>query len=256
MPCSKWIVAVVATALLGTTLPTAGVHAQSAPKAAKLSTDALVDYFEAVAFGARTNPRATNQIIVKWMDPTINLALEEPHAKIDPAMAGKLVAMVKAHAATLGKLTGRKFAGARDAAAADIRIFFVRRADMGKIYGPDVDPKAVAAGAAAGECYSIRWRKTPTSIFKVIVVVNVERDPALTNSCLLKELTQSMGLPHDSDAMRPSIFSKGDRLTALAPQDEILVRTLYDPRMQAGLPRPEALKRARTVIAELLKAAR
>ena len=65
-----------------------------------------------------------------------------------------------------------------------------------------------------------------------------------------------MGLTLDSDAMRPSIFSKQDHLTALSPQDQILVRTLYDPRMKAGMPRAEALKTARTVIAELLKAAK
>jgi hypothetical protein len=124
---------------------------------------------------------------------------------------------------------------------------------MAKIYGPEIDPKAVQAGAATGECYSIRWRKVASELFKTIIVVNVDLDPAMVNSCLLKELAQSMGLPRDSDAMRPSIFSKGDHLTQLAPQDQVLLRTLYDPRMKAGLPRAQALKLAPTIISAMGK---
>jgi len=110
--------------------------------------------------------------------------------------------------------------------------------------------------AAAGGCYFLSWKKPESRIVKAIVVVNVERDPALINSCLLEELAQSLGLPNDSDAMRPSIFSDRDNLSELAPHDAILMRALYDPRMTAGLPRAAALGVARTVISELVGSAR
>lgn len=253
MPILKTAFMFAIAVLLGVAVSTAGAQAQSAPKAATLSVDALVHYFEAVVFGPQPAAPSAGDVIVKWPREIIALSLEEPHAKIDPAKLNTFLAMVKTHVATLGHLTGKKFKGARTTADADIQVFFVRRADMGKIYGPDVDPKAVAAGAAAGECYSIRWRKTASELFKAITVVNVDRDPALTNSCLLKELTQNMGLPHDNDAMRPSIFSKGDHLKELSLQDQILIQTLYDPRMKAGLSRAEALKLAPTIISGLGK---
>lgn len=255
MPISKTMCAALFIALLGTLAPTAAAYAQSAPKSDTLSVDGLVNNFDTVVFG-QAGTQAANAFIVKWPQDTVTLALEEPHARIDPAMSKKFLGMVKNHVAMLSKLTGKKFRGVHDAATADIRIFFVRQADMGKIYGPNIDPKAVEAGAKAGGCYSIRWRKTASELFKVITVVNVERDPALTDSCLLRELTQSMGLPHNSDAMRPSIFSKGDHLETLSLPDQILIRTLYDPRMKAGMKREEALKTARTIISEMGKPAK
>lgn len=251
----KTTFAAMIVAIMGIAATIPVVHAQSAPQATTLSVDALVKYFEAIAFGRPGTP-AANDVVVKWPDATVSLALEEPQTKLAPGENKKFLAMVKAHVTALSRLSGKKFNGVHDPSTADIRIFFVHKADMGKIYGPDIDPNAVKAGAAVGECYSIRWRKTQSALFKAIVVVNVDLDPKLVDSCLLRELTQSMGLPHDSDAMRPSIFSKKDHLTALSAQDQVLIRTLYDPRMTAGLPRDKALKLARTIITELGKPAK
>lgn len=252
MPILKTICATLFIALLGTMAPTAVVNAQSAPTSGTLSVDGLVHNFDAVVFG-QAGTRAANAFVVKWPQETVTLALEEPHARIDPAMSKKLLGMVKEHVAQISKLTGKKFMGVHDAATADIRLFFVHRADMGKIYGPNIDPKAVEAGAKAGGCYSIRWRRTVSELFKVITVVNADRDPALTDSCLLRELTQSMGLPHNSNAMRPSIFSRDDHPRMLSVADQVLIRTLYDPRMKAGMKRDAALKMARTIISGMGK---
>ena len=225
------------------------VDAQPAPKTAVLSVDALVSYFDTIAFGSELDPKYASTVVAKWPKDVITVSLER-------GATPEYLGFVSAHLTVLGKLTGKKFGGTKTAETADIRILFVKREEMAAIRGPNVDAEAVLKGAMGGGCYFLFWKKPEKDIVKAIVVVNVERDPATTNSCLLEELTQSLGLPNDSDVLRPSIFSDRDHLTELAVQDQVLVRTLYDPRMTAGLPRAAALKVARTVISGLGKPAK
>ena len=122
---------------------------------------------------------------------------------------------------------------------------------MAKVRGGKVDASLVNRLAAPRGCYFLSWKKPPSRIIKSVVVVNKDRDDSGINHCLLEELTQSLGLPNDSDMMRPSLFSDRDRLYELSPTDTILLRTLYDPRMKPGLPRTAALAVARKIMAEL-----
>ena len=44
-----------------------------------------------------------------------------------------------------------------------------------------------------------------------------------------------LGLPNDSERLRPSIFNETSMLTELSALDRILIRTVYDPRMTTGM---------------------
>ena len=227
----------------------ASASAQSPTGGPLPPVDDLVRYFDTIVFGSEMGPAYASTVIAKWPGDTLTVSLEQ---RATPEHLG----FVSAHLAALGRLTGKKFSGTKTPESAAIRVLFLRRNEMAAIGGPNVDPQAIREAAAAGGCYFLSWKQPESRIVKAIVVVNVERDPALINSCLLEELTQSLGLPNDSDGMRPSIFSDRDHLSELSPHDAILVRTLYDPRMKAGLPRAAALGVARTVISELAGSAR
>lgn len=227
-------------------LAAAALAATAAPAAdAPPSVDDLVRYFDTIVFGSELNPAFASRVVAKWPDDTLTVSLEQRATE-------EHLRFVSSHLAALGELTGKTFSGTRTPETAAIRILFLRRRDMAAIGGPNIDPEAVREAAAAGGCYFLAWKQPESRIVKAVIVVNVERDPALVDSCLLEELTQSLGLPNDSDMMRPSIFSDRDRLRELAPHDAVLVRALYDPRMKAGLSRDAALAVARTVIADLL----
>jgi len=71
-------------------------------------------------------------------------------------------------------------------------------------------------------------------------------------SCLLEEMTQVLGLPADSDLIRPSIFSSRDWAEELSINDKILVRALYDDRIEPGMTRAEAQPVIREVISDLV----
>lgn len=211
--------------------------------------DELVGYFDTIVFGSEMGPAFVSTVIAKWPDEALTVSLEQRATK------GHL-GFVSTHLAALGRLTGKKFNGTKTPESAAIRVLFLRRHEMAAIQGPNIDTSAVRKAAAAGGCYFLSWKQPESRIVKAVIVVNVERHPAHINSCLLEELTQSLGLPNDSDAIRPSIFSDSDNLVELAPHDALLVRTLYDPRMKAGLPRAEALRVARTIISELASPAK
>lgn len=241
---------------LRTLMFAAGLAAMAVPAAAQSPTggplppvEDLVRYFDTIVFGSEFGPDYASAVVAKWPGDTLTVSLEQRATE-------KHLGFVSTHLATLARLTGKKFSGTKTPESAAIRVLFLRRAEMAAIEGPNIDPKAIREAAAAGGCYFMSWKQPESRIVKAIVVVNVERDLALINSCLLEELTQSLGLPNDSDAMRPSIFSDRDNLYELPPHDAILVRTLYDPRMKAGLPRAEALEVARTIISELARPAR
>ena len=49
-----------------------------------------------------------------------------------------------------------------------------------------------------------------------------------------------MGLPNDSPDARPSLFNDSLEFALLTEHDEILLRMLYDPRLQPGMTVAEA----------------
>ena len=75
--------------------------------------------------------------------------------------------------------------------------------------------------------------------------------------CLVKMMARAFGLFADSDVVQPSIFSPdGAELDYLPINDKIILRTLYDPRIEQGMKREEAMDIAREIIPELVKAVR
>lgn len=225
------------------------VAAATPARAQKARVDALVSFFDAVAFGSELDPALANTVVAKWRDGPIHVAIRNLKVGQEP-----LLVFARDHLQRIAAITGLPFRGTQDAAKADLEIIFVKRAQMAAIQIPNTDPAVIRKAADGGGCYFLSWKKPEDTIVKAIIVVNTERENAAINSCILEEITQSIGLPNDTDLMRPSIFSDKDRLYDLSPSDEILVRTLYDIRMKRGLTRPQALAVARRIIAELISA--
>ncbi|PPR70354.1 MAG: hypothetical protein CFH02_00106 [Alphaproteobacteria bacterium MarineAlpha3_Bin1] len=48
-------------------------------------------------------------------------------------------------------------------------------------------------------------------------------------ACVVEEMTQVLGLPNDSNAVKPSIFNDLSHYFELTPHDRLMVKMLYDP---------------------------
>ncbi len=203
------------------------------------STEDLVRHFDTVVFGSELGDAYASEVVAKWHG-TIRLDLQ---GRVDPGLAE----IVGKHFRAVLGLTGLKIEPRGSGKDYNFKIVFVRGvSEMRRFRFENVDRRLIETLASDGGCYFLALKQPPGRIVKAAVVVNV--DHRYIDHCLLEEITQSLGLPNDSDIVRPSIFSGGDRLSELSRSDRILVKTLYHSRMKPGLPRREALVVAREII--------
>ncbi len=220
--------------------------AAEAQKPRTFSVDEIVDYFDTIVFGSELDPKYAAKMISKWQGP-VGISIQGRVTK-------KLAAFAQTHIKAVAKLSGLKFQQVDPKAnVQSISFIFVKHAEMGKIPVPAEYHAAMKSASVNSNCYFLTWKKPESRIVKAIIVVDVERDLAILNSCLLEELTQSLGLPNDSNMLRPSIFSDRDHLFEMAPQDKILLHTLYHPDMKPGYTRAQAKTAARAIILGLAK---
>ncbi len=204
----------------------------------------LLAHFDRVVFNDQFDPKREVGLVRKWVQP-IHIALSGDEA---PGFR----AAVAGHAATLAALTRLPIAlAAPGGASANFEIKFVHWDDMEKAakeFAPRPDWLDIIIMHTA--CLFIYHRNDRFEITRALVLVSTRETAAVKQRCLLEEMTQALGLPNDSDLVRPSIFNTDDKLDILATVDRIMVRTLYDPRIAPGLPRARALELARAIMAE------
>lgn len=235
------IIAPVLVALL--LLPDARLFAQSKP-----TVDKLVATFDDVVFGSEidTTMRATQ--IAKWQEPL--------RVKVEGKPKPNHIEYLQDHLRVILDLTGltiEKTEGTDGTGHANVTVLFVSESEMAnvKIKAPGVTPQLIKTLAGARGCYFLSFKSPPEKIVRSIIVVNNQRTSRAIKHCLLEEVIQSLGLPNDSNLIRPSLFSDLDSVTSFTRSDEILVRAMYDPRLIPGTPRLEALEVVRGIIEEL-----
>lgn len=70
---------------------------------------------------------------------------------------------------------------------------------------------------------------------RAFAVIRAEHPDLLRLSCLHEEIAQGLGLANDSPQVRPSIFNDNEEFALLTPQDELMLRMLYDPGLIPGM---------------------
>jgi hypothetical protein len=76
--------------------------------------------------------------------------------------------------------------------------------------------------------------------------------PRTVRACLMEEIFQSMGFFGESSDEPSSLLDDDVGYQELGSLDRLLLRTLYDPRLSAGMERTQALTVARRIMAEQL----
>lgn len=125
--------------------------------------------------------------------------------------------------------------------------------------------RAFAPGISAAALQSIRdmQRQTYCTVIALsddtsheyvsaITVIRAELAYRMRLACIHEELAQSLGLVNDSPHARPSIFNDNEEFALLTPQDELMLRILYDPRLRPGMTLAEAEPIVRQIARELL----
>ena len=224
-----------------------------------LSLDELVEYFDSIVFQSEIQGVHPSRVVKKWTQPLRvairsfeEVLIEKDGREIIRLKQVKVrkphLKFIKKHLNSLIKATKLKTEDSKQT----VQINFVPRRQMGNPYLAKANPKLLKRLASEGGCYFLVWADGTTDKIKnAIIVVNSERLLIRINHCLLEEMTQAMGLPNDSNKVEKSIFSDRSRRTDLTRTDLIVLKTLYDPRMKAGLVRAEAMAVAREIIRDL-----
>jgi hypothetical protein len=91
----------------------------------------------------------------------------------------------------------------------------------------------------------------PNTYTAAVAVIRAENPDLMRMSCIHEEIAQGLGLANDSPTARPSIFNDDDEFALLTKHDELLLKMLYDPRLQAGMSAEEAAPVTRVITREL-----
>lgn len=75
---------------------------------------------------------------------------------------------------------------------------------------------------------------------RAFAVIRAEHPDLLRLSCFHEEIAQGLGLANDSPRARASIFNDNEEFALLTPQDELMLRMLYDPRLTTGMTADQA----------------
>lgn len=92
----------------------------------------------------------------------------------------------------------------------------------------------------------------PNTYTAAIAIIRSENPGLLRSSCIHEELAQGLGLANDSRDARPSIFNDDDEFALLTDHDELLLKMLYDPRLEIGMTAEEAAPLTRIIAQELV----
>lgn len=253
------------------TLVLAPPLAPAAARAAEpeLAVAPLVQLFDDVAFGREvggTGDAATRRLI-KWTAP-VRIGVEQIGGNVsltddsgapvehvvmraEPVPAANL-AIIRHHVAALRSISGHDIALAGPGETPNLWITFTTVPFMARLEIRGTTRRLRQQLTGPGRCYFVSFAASDGVIRRAHVVANRLLSKTGLTHCLLEELTQSLGLPNDSDRLRPSIFSDHDHLLALSEGDALLLRVLYDPLMTPGMPRKAALWRAEGLFRKLL----
>jgi Protein of unknown function (DUF2927) len=251
-----------------------------APPDAPFDNAMVARNFRTIAFDVERDPFATGQsrgaysearILRRWPGP-VRWAVYA-----SPAEQARVQPLVHDLAVRLGGLTARGFYPASTSgpgpAPANLQLWIVPEQVEGMLRSFPTDPPQ---GSDAGRVFQARiadfirtWYRTAASpcaaqffsvdrpaaeagtILGALVLIRAGLPDALLRSCIEEELAQAMGLPNDDADVRPSIFNDGKEFGVLTAHDELLLRILYDPRLEPGMTPTTAMPVVRRIIAEL-----
>jgi hypothetical protein len=205
------------------------------------SVDMLARFFETVVFGNELEPSKPSNSLARWKVPIAY--------RVDGRPATGHLKILRQHIDLISGITHLTISPVSQSRAAEnLTILFLTGTQMSDMKFENVPPAITKVIVSHHTCYFLLNRTQPAQISRSFIVVNVDRSMGDIEHCLLEELVQSLGLPNDSDILRPSIFSDADQLRELSRHDEIILRTLYDDRLQDGLGRKDVMVMVREIL--------
>lgn len=229
-------------ALLAGVVVVAALFAFETDQNALADPEALARKFEHVVFG---NDRgAESSSVLKWSSPVrVRLAGNPDESDRE---------RVQLYLIWLRSLTGLPITIATPYERPNLYVFFVPKNDFWNVVErAGWRSESIRAFVRLVNCFGLVNGISNNKPYATLGI-RTDWERPLIESCLLEELVQVLGMPADTEMLRPSIFSRKDAVRELSLNDKILIRTLYDGSITPGMRREDAMRVAREVIAGLV----
>lgn len=229
------------------------------------SADILARNFETIAFfdeyergaGLRAS-RGGAGVLRRWNGP-VRVAVDFG-ASVPDAQQGRDLAMVMNYVQRLQRITGHPIAMRQQ--NANFHVLIMSEDDRAETVArvrqivPNINPASlqiIQNIPRAIHCLVLAFSDAQAehNYAKAIAIIRAEHPDLLRKSCVHEEIAQGLGLANDSPAARPSIFNDDDEFALLTTHDEMLLRILYDRRLQAGISAEAARPIVRQIAREL-----
>lgn len=202
--------------------------------------DWLSEQFIEVALGQEY--REGYSYLKRWpgdVSVSVNYETQLP-AVIDQLIDEQLRLLAQAAKLKIDRVTGE----------AAINLFFVKSTSMQRVW------KNNASGEIPADALCVSQIRSSKSgeILRGVILIPVDRasERGKLLSCIVEELTQSLGLINDSPDLFPSIFNDHSNNQMMTSLDWLLVRTLYDADLSAGMTVSEVRSVLKSVLNRLI----
>lgn len=203
-------------------------------------------------------PQATVSRLRRWTGP-IRMSVEFGDT-VPLAQRDQDLASVSAYAARLSRVTGVPISITDH--NPNFRVLFLGEDDR-RAFGPrlrEIIPNVADSTVRAlvnlprdQLCVVIGiFAPGQSNYTQAVAMIRAEHPNLMRAACIHEELSQGMGLANDSPGARPSIFNDDEEFALLTQQDELLLKMLYDPRLQPGMEPAVAAPIARQLAREYL----
>ncbi|WP_019557079.1 DUF2927 domain-containing protein [Thiomicrorhabdus arctica] len=118
----------------------------------------------------------------------------------------------------------------------NLHIHLTKDTDYGRVI-QQVSKSKVRNIERESHCMGSFTLNAQHQIEQAVVIIPVDHvySRGLLVTCIVEETTQIMGLPNDSDWVNPSIANDASRIELLTGLDYLLLKILYDSKLQAGM---------------------
>ncbi len=162
---------------------------------------------------------------------------------------------VREHARELAKLRGHpielyfsprlKKAGELPEGFADrninVYLYYAPTNELGKHLTPFFSESELEFMLENATCFA-NLRKKGDEIKIAATAFPAELPKEIMRICIVEEITPILGLANDSDAVNPSVFNDTNEFNELTGHDKLLLRILYNPKLEVSMVRKEALR--------------
>lgn len=194
----------------------------------------------------REHEQVRSGILLKWQNP-IDYYIYTPNEAIAP-----FAALMKTHLQQLSDITGLPLRSV-PFKQARMQIFIVPQAQVDqtliRFYGRQPFNKKITSHAV---CYGqVKLHNNVLQGATIVIPIDNAIAKGKAIDCLIEETTQVLGLPNDSDQVFPSIFNDHSIDRYLSGLDYVLLKILFDSRLQTGMSTTEVQKLLPTIIRDL-----